>query len=171
MIQYKCSLVNEKSTVLWFGIFLEDWWREIVLPVMRQNCSLLVTQMRRKNSLLESTGLQTGRLLFHVSLKPVPEEPSPSTSIHIPTHVLAGCAANCLHSWQGLFVIEVSLPAGNEQPCLLCLSSELSSDGIGFCHHWLGLIWKQLFALLTSYSLCFFSSKALFVHIVLWGSD
>jgi len=88
--------------------------------------------MGRKSSLVESTGLQTGTL-FHVSLKPVPEEPSPNPSSRIPAHALVGCKDNGVHSWQGL--IEVPLPAGNEQPCLLCLSLELSSDGTGLCHH------------------------------------
>lgn len=45
---------------------------------MRHNFALLAIQMGKKNSLVDSTGLQTGRRLFPVSLKPVPEESSPS---------------------------------------------------------------------------------------------
>lgn len=140
---------------------------ETHLPAMKHNFSLLAMQMGRKNSQGDSTGLQTGRRLFHVSLKPVPEEPSPSLpSTFLPVCWLSlqltggnGCVCVCdafIRKWATLFVMS---ELGTHQ---------MPSGSVTFA--WAGLEKSSLFftnMLLT----VFLQFQSTLVHIGLWGSD
>lgn len=97
--------------------------------------SLLVMQLSRESSLLQSVGLQTGRRLFRVSPKLIPEEPLLTLPAAFPpVRWLVVVTTGSSHDG-GCDCVGVSLPAGNEPPPLWWVSSELSADGIGLCYH------------------------------------